>query len=93
MLKRRSSVHSSVEENGIGYELAEPACTAQALPEADDFLLEHVQRGTEWRSEAGHRGPRFFCRTACDISNIVGHTCGVERAGKAYKLMTPKAEP
>ena len=32
---------------------------------------------------------RFFCRTACDISNIVGHTCGVERAGKAYKLMTP----
>ena len=36
---------------------------------------------------------RFFCRTACDISNIVGHTCGVERAGKAYKLMTPKAEP
>ena len=36
---------------------------------------------------------RFFCRTACDISNIVRHTCGVERAGKAYKLMIPKAEP
>ena len=63
-------------------------------PEADDFLLEHVH------NEAPNGVPkeaievqRFFCRTACDISNIVGHTCGVERAGKAYKLMTPKAEP
>ena len=28
----------------------------------------------------------FFCRTAVNILAIVGHTCGVERAGKAYKL-------
>eukprot|EP00966_Prymnesium_polylepis_P144029 3325357-Prymnesium_polylepis.1 len=27
----------------------------------------------------------LFCKTAADISGIVGHTCGVERAGKAYK--------
>ena len=27
----------------------------------------------------------LFCKTASDISSIVGHTCGVERAGKACK--------
>ena len=30
---------------------------------------------------------KFFCLTALNVSSIVGHTCGVERAGKAYKLV------
>lgn len=30
---------------------------------------------------------KMFCQTAINISAIVGHTCGVERAGKAYKLV------
>jgi len=30
---------------------------------------------------------KFFCRTAVNVSSIVGHTCGVERAGKAYGLV------
>eukprot|EP00966_Prymnesium_polylepis_P329251 7384985-Prymnesium_polylepis.1 len=38
------------------------------------------------RANAGQREAHLlFCKTAADISSIVGHTCGVERAGKAYK--------
>lgn len=30
---------------------------------------------------------RFFCKVACEISAIVSHTAGVERAGKGYGLV------
>ena len=50
-----------------------------------DFWLamqSEVPRGASPGQKDAHL---LFCKTAADISSIVGHTCGVERAGKAYK--------
>eukprot|EP00966_Prymnesium_polylepis_P014182 327503-Prymnesium_polylepis.1 len=46
-------------------------------------MMNEQPRGATPDQRASHM---LFCKTAADISSIVGHTCcGVERAGKAYK--------
>jgi len=45
-------------------------------------MMNEVPRGASPEHKEAHL---LFCKTAADISGIVGHTCGVERAGKAYK--------
>eukprot|EP00966_Prymnesium_polylepis_P336783 7391746-Prymnesium_polylepis.1 len=45
-------------------------------------MMNEQPRGANAEQKAAHM---LFCKSASDISSIVGHTCGVERAGKAYK--------
>ena len=45
-------------------------------------MMNELPRGATTDQKEAHL---LFCKTAADISSIVGHTCGVERAGKAYK--------
>eukprot|EP00966_Prymnesium_polylepis_P334807 7390181-Prymnesium_polylepis.1 len=45
-------------------------------------MMNEQPRGASAEQRAAHM---LFCKSAADISSIVGHTCGVERAGKAYK--------
>ena len=45
-------------------------------------MMNELPRGATADQKESHL---LFCKTAADISSIVGHTCGVERAGKAYK--------
>eukprot|EP00966_Prymnesium_polylepis_P080523 1865733-Prymnesium_polylepis.1 len=45
-------------------------------------MLNETPRGATAEQREAHK---LFCKSAADISSIVGHTCGVERAGKAYK--------
>mmetsp|Transcript_1267 Transcript_1267/g.2658 ORF Transcript_1267/g.2658 Transcript_1267/m.2658 type:complete len:217 (-) Transcript_1267:476-1126(-) len=44
-------------------------------------MMNEVPRGATRAQKEAHL---LFCKSASDISSIVGHTCGVERAGKAY---------
>ena len=63
-----------------------PRTTSTALRELDAETNpegpRHASRGDNHGQKEAHL---LFCKTAADISGIVGHTCGVERAGKAYK--------
>ena len=46
------------------------------------------ERTLRWKSRQARQlavAHLLFCKTAASISSIIGHTCGVERAGKAYK--------
>ena len=46
------------------------------------------ERTLRWKSRQARQlavAHLLFCKTAANISSIIGHTCGVERAGKAYK--------
>eukprot|EP00966_Prymnesium_polylepis_P158017 3652369-Prymnesium_polylepis.1 len=45
-------------------------------------MMQETPRGATPEQKEAHK---LFCKSAADISSIVGHTCGVERAGKAYK--------
>eukprot|EP00966_Prymnesium_polylepis_P153859 3552656-Prymnesium_polylepis.1 len=45
-------------------------------------MMNETPRGANNDQKQAHM---LFCKSAADISAIVGHTCGVERAGKAYK--------
>eukprot|EP00966_Prymnesium_polylepis_P039421 914619-Prymnesium_polylepis.1 len=45
-------------------------------------MMNETPRGATPGQKEAHK---LFCKSAADISGIVGHTCGVERAGKAYK--------
>jgi hypothetical protein len=45
-------------------------------------MMNETPRGATPQQKEAHM---LFCKSAADISSIVGHTCGVERAGKAYK--------
>ena len=45
-------------------------------------MMNEVPRGASREQREAHL---LFCKSAADICSIVGHTCGVERAGKAYK--------
>ena len=47
-------------------------------------MQQEAPRGANKEAIEGHR---LFCKTMADISGIVGHTCGVERAGKCYGLV------
>lgn len=50
-------------------------------------MMNEVPRTASAKEKADHRS---FCRMAADVSAIVAHTCGVERAGKAYdQVLTP----
>lgn len=57
------------------------------LPKPTEFwlaLMRSVPKGATATQMEAHR---IFCRTACDICAVVGHTAGVERAGKGYGLV------
>ena len=45
-------------------------------------MMNETPRGATAEQKQAHM---LFCKSASDISSIIGHTCGVERAGKAYK--------
>ena len=73
-------------EDGCGTALLETIARLKLCAKPTTFWLamfNEVPTAAKEAVEAHH----FFCRTAVDISSIVGHTCGVERAGKAYKLV------
>ena len=51
------------------------------------FWLSMQQEAPRGANKEAIEGHRLFCKTMADISGIVGHTCGVERAGKCYGLV------
>mmetsp|Transcript_11277 Transcript_11277/g.24645 ORF Transcript_11277/g.24645 Transcript_11277/m.24645 type:complete len:87 (+) Transcript_11277:272-532(+) len=50
-----------------------------------DFWLAMMNEQPRHATAKQRAAHMLFCKIAADISGIVGHTCGVERAGKAYK--------
>ena len=46
------------------------------------MMMNELPRGATTDQQEAHL---LFFKSAADISSIVGHTCGVERAGKGYK--------
>jgi len=76
-----------VEEEGVGFELAELLARLKLCPKPTTMWLNMSKEAPDGARKEAVEAHRYFCRIACDISAIVGHTCGVERAGKAYKLV------
>ena len=51
------------------------------------FWLTMIQEAPRGAGRDALEAHRLFCKSMSDISGIVGHTCGVERAGKSYGLV------
>lgn len=47
-------------------------------------MMNELPRGARAGEKEAHM---LFCKMAADVCSIVGHTCGVERAGKSYNLV------
>lgn len=73
----------------IGYDLAETIARLQLASFPSSLWLSMKAELPMGATPQGLANHQFFCTTALNISCVVGHTCGVERAGKAYKqIMT-----
>ena len=71
----KDNMRRPVEVDGIGYELSELLARLKLCPKPTTFWLSMFQEtpGTQKDAIEAHR---FFCRTACDVSSIVGQDCG-----------------
>ena len=70
-----------------GFDIKEAVDKLKLSPKPTGFWLEmqrETPRGAKPEAIEAHK---LFCKMACDILSIVGHTCGVERAGKGYGLV------
>ena len=56
-------------------------------PKPQQFWLAMMQETPTGASPEAIQAHRAFCKAALDIVSIVGHTAGVERAGKGYNLV------
>ena len=75
------------DEDGLGYVLAETIQRLKLAGKPTTFWLSMKAEQPAGAKPAELEAHKFFCLTALKVSSIVGHTCGVERAGKAYKLV------
>lgn len=88
----RQEVRREVNEDEPGYSLAMTIARLKLTSSPTTFwrsmMAEIPARSSNNKNiNSSIESHRLFCRTAINISAIVGHTCGVERAGKAYKLV------
>ena len=74
-------------EKDPGYNVAETIARLKLTNKPTTFWLSMMAEQPENASREALEAHKFFCRTAINVSSIVGHNCGVERAGKAYKLV------
>lgn len=68
------------EEERAAFASLPPACGNPV-----EFWLAMMNETPRGATPDERQAHMLFCKSAADISSIVGHTCGVERAGKAYK--------
>lgn len=84
-----TTVRTSVEADATA-DIKELIAKLKLMPKPTDFWLSMLSSTPTGATPAQIEAHRYFCKAACDISAIVGHTCGVERAGKGYGLvLTP----
>ena len=77
----------AVDKDGIGYEMVELIHRLKLCSMPTTFWLAMSKETPVNVAKKAVEAHIYFCRVALDLSGIVGHTCGVERAGKAYKLV------
>ena len=73
------------DEDSPAFAMREAIAKLRLCSSPVDFwlaMMNEMPRGAKPEQKEAHL---LFCKTAADISSIIGHTCGVERAGKAYK--------
>lgn len=78
---------AAVQDSSSAFAIREIIAKLRLTANPVEFWLamsNETPRGATAQQKAAHM---LFCRSAADISSIIGHTCGVERAGKAYKLV------
>lgn len=92
MEAREQSIESGeikrpVPTGELGYDLAEAIARLKLTDLPTTFWLTMKSERPECASSEEFEAHKFFCKTALNVSAIVGHTCGVERAGKCYKVV------
>ena len=77
----------AVDKDGIGYEMVELIHRLKLCSMPTTFWLAMSKETPVNVAKKKVEAHICFCKVAVDLSGVVGHTCGVERAGKAYKLV------
>ena len=75
------------DSDTLGYDLVELIARLKLCGKPTTFWLSMMAEQPMGAKREELEAHKFFCRTAVNVSSIVGHTCGVERAGKAYGLV------
>lgn len=75
------------DPDALGYDLVETLERLKLCGRPPTFWLSMMAETPTGAKKEELEAHKYFCRTAVNISSIVGHTCGVERAGKAYGLV------
>lgn len=83
----KGEITRPVAEGELGYEVAEMIARLKLADLPTIFWLSMKSEQPEGATKEAFEAHKFFCKTALNISSLVGHTCGVERAGKNYKLV------
>ena len=73
------------DEDSAAFAMREAIAKLRFTSSPVEFWLAMMNETPRGASVAQKEAHMLFCKSASDISGIVGHTCGVERAGKAYK--------
>eukprot|EP00966_Prymnesium_polylepis_P325034 7381031-Prymnesium_polylepis.1 len=74
------------DEDSLGYDVSETLARLRLCGKPTTFWLSMMSEQPAGAKREELESHKFFCRTALNISSIVGHMCGVKRAGKAYGL-------
>lgn len=85
----RQESSRELDEDDAGYTLATTIARLKLASSPTTFwrsMMAEAPARTAGNSST-IEAHKLFCEVAINISAIVGHTCGVERAGKAYKLV------
>lgn len=75
------------DEHDVGYTVCETIARLKLTLKPTIFWEAMLAEAPGSASKEAKEGHRMFASTARNLSSIVGHTCGVERAGKAYNLI------
>eukprot|EP00966_Prymnesium_polylepis_P142029 3279967-Prymnesium_polylepis.1 len=73
------------DRNSSAFAVREEVAKLRLCDNPVEFWLAMMQETPRGATPDQKEAHMLFCKSAADISSIVGHTCGVERAGKAYK--------
>ena len=81
---------TSCDRDSSAFAVREEVAKLRLSSSPVDFWLAMMNEAPRGATQDQKQAHMLFCKSAADISSIVGHTCGVERAGKAYKqVITP----
>lgn len=76
-----------ISSGGIGFDVSETIARLKLAAKPTTFWLSMMAESPHGATSGQLSAHKSFCHLGVNISSIVGHTCGVERAGKAYKMV------